>query len=69
MHLGDLDRLDFGDWCRGLAAGRSYVSDGYAHALQFSVNDIAAAEQTAAQETFHVAINEFRRRGSEAKGP
>ena len=31
--------------------------------------NIAAAEQTAAQETFQVAINEFRRRGSEAKGP
>ena len=31
--------------------------------------NIAASEQTAAQETFHVAINEFRRRGSEAKGP
>jgi hypothetical protein len=31
--------------------------------------NIAASERTAAQETFDVAINEFRRRGSEAKGP
>ncbi len=44
VHLGDLDRLDFGDWCRGLAAGRSYVSDGYAHALQFSVNESSAGD-------------------------
>ena len=44
VHLGDLDRLDFGDWCRGLAAGRSYVSDGYAHALQFSVNERSAGD-------------------------
>jgi len=38
VQLGQPDQLDFGDWCRALAAGRSYVSDGYAHALRFSVN-------------------------------
>jgi len=38
---GPLPKVDFGDWCRGIAAGRSYVSDGYAHALEFSVNDVA----------------------------
>uniref|UniRef100_A0A7C2PAC0 EF-hand domain-containing protein n=1 Tax=Schlesneria paludicola TaxID=360056 RepID=A0A7C2PAC0_9PLAN len=38
VQLGQPDRLDFGDWCLGLAAGRSYVSDGYAHAVQFAVN-------------------------------
>jgi hypothetical protein len=32
--------LEFGAWCEGLAAGRSYVSDGYAHALEFQVNDV-----------------------------
>lgn len=30
--------LDFDAWCRGLALGRSYVSDGFAHALEFRVN-------------------------------
>ena len=30
--------LDYAKWCRGLGAGRSYVSDGFAHALQFAVN-------------------------------
>lgn len=35
---GALDAVDFGEWCQGVAAGRSYVSDGYAHALRFSVN-------------------------------
>ncbi|TWT52185.1 hypothetical protein KOR42_30530 [Thalassoglobus neptunius] len=29
--------FEFADWCAGLAAGRSYVSDGYAHALKFEV--------------------------------
>lgn len=44
VHLGELDRLDFAEWCNGLAAGRSYVSDGYAHALQFSVNERSAGD-------------------------
>ena len=37
VQLGKVSRLDFGDWCRGIAAGKSYVSDGFAHALDFSV--------------------------------
>lgn len=37
---GPLDQIDFPDWCIGLAAGRSYVSDGYAHALEFTVDGI-----------------------------
>lgn len=37
VQLGRVERLDFGAWCAGLAAGRSYVSDGYAHALEFTV--------------------------------
>ena len=44
VQLGVVEQLDFGDWCQGLAAGKSYVSDGYAHALQFKVNGIAAGE-------------------------
>ncbi len=38
VDLGKQDRLAFAEWCAGLGAGRSYVSDGYAHALQFEVN-------------------------------
>jgi hypothetical protein len=38
VQLGPVDRLDFSDWCTALARGRSYVSDGYAHALAFTVN-------------------------------
>ena len=32
-----IETLDYGEWCRGLAEGRSYVSDGYAHAVEFDV--------------------------------
>ena len=38
VQLGDVDKVDFPDWCNGIAAGRSYVSDGYAHALHFEVD-------------------------------
>jgi hypothetical protein len=34
-------QLDFAAWCGGLARGRSYVSDGFAHALVFQVNDVS----------------------------
>jgi hypothetical protein len=38
VQLGKVDRVDFGAWCAGVAKGRSYVSDGYAHALEFTVD-------------------------------
>jgi len=37
VQLGKLEELNYAQWCRGLAQGRSYVSDGYAHALDFTV--------------------------------
>jgi len=40
VRLGDVQQLDFTEWCDGLAAGRSYVSDGFAHALEFAVNGV-----------------------------
>jgi hypothetical protein len=48
VHLGKVDRVDFGAWCKGLAKGRSYVSDGYAHALEFTVNGKAPGHEDAA---------------------
>jgi hypothetical protein len=38
VQLGKVDRVEFPAWCEGLAKGRSYVSDGYAHALKFTAN-------------------------------
>lgn len=38
VQLGEISQIDFAAWCRGLAEGRSYVSDGYAHATSFAVN-------------------------------
>lgn len=38
VQLGDVQEVNFVDWCKGVSAGRSYVSDGYAHATAFTVN-------------------------------
>lgn len=38
VQMGDLKELSYQDWIRGVQQGQSYVSDGYAHALRFSVN-------------------------------
>ncbi|WP_417376539.1 CehA/McbA family metallohydrolase [Gimesia maris] len=41
VQLGQQSEVDFTQWCQGIRQGRSYVSDGYAHALEFLVNDVA----------------------------
>jgi hypothetical protein len=35
-----LDKLDYGDWAEGVREGRTYVSDGKSHLLDFRVNDL-----------------------------
>ena len=37
-------QLDFDRWCDGIKAGRSYVSDGHSHLIDFQVNDLAVGE-------------------------
>jgi hypothetical protein len=37
-------KLDFDAWCEGLRLGRSYVSDGRSHLLDFKVNDTSLGE-------------------------
>jgi hypothetical protein len=41
VHLGQDAQLNFAQWCHALATGRSYVSDGYAHLPNMTVNAIA----------------------------
>jgi hypothetical protein len=45
VHLGKVARVEYPQWCRGLARGRSYVSDGYAHAFDFGVNGKASGDE------------------------
>jgi hypothetical protein len=44
VRLGRQARVDYAQWVDGVARGRSYVSDGYAHALDFTVNGRSAGE-------------------------
>lgn len=58
VQLGkDLDKIEFKDWARGLAKGRSYVSDGYAHALHFSVEGKVPGERVKLAEKGKVAVS------------
>lgn len=45
VKLGKIDRIDFRQWCEAMAQGRSYVSDGYAHALDFTVAGQSAGDE------------------------
>lgn len=36
--------LDYDDWCEAIRKGRNYVSDGYSHLLEFSVNGVSMGE-------------------------
>lgn len=45
VQLGRLERVDFAKWVEGLARGRSYVSDGYAHAFEFLVDGKRAGDE------------------------
>jgi hypothetical protein len=56
VQLGKVDKIDFGAWCEGVAKGRSYVSDGYAHALEFTVNDKPAGGAVALDAPGKVAV-------------
>jgi hypothetical protein len=44
VRLGNVDHVDYTAWCRGLANGKSYVSDGFAHALDFTVENVGPGE-------------------------
>ncbi|MCC6417196.1 MAG: CehA/McbA family metallohydrolase [Gemmataceae bacterium] len=56
VRLGKVERVDFTAWCEGLAKGRSYVSDGYAHALEFTVAGKSAGQSVALKEAGRVAV-------------
>jgi hypothetical protein len=56
VQLGKIDKVDFTAWCEGIRKGRSYVSDGYAHALAFTVNDKAPGDRVELAEGGKVAV-------------
>jgi len=44
VFLGKQKAVDYAQWIAGVARGRSYVSDGYAHAFDFQVNGTPAGD-------------------------
>jgi hypothetical protein len=44
VRLGEVKQVDYTAWCEGIRAGRSYVSDGYAHAVEFQVGGVRPGE-------------------------
>ena len=57
VQLGKVDRVDFKEWAERLATGRSYVSDGYAHALTFTVGGKAIGDKLDVPESTVVKVN------------
>ena len=45
VQLGKPARVDYAQWSQGIARGRSYVSDGYAHALEFRVDGKSSGDE------------------------
>src|SRR6185369_9340710 len=37
-------KLDYDRWCEGIRQGRSYVSDGKSHLMNFKVNDLEVGQ-------------------------
>jgi len=56
VQLGKVDRVDFEAWCEGIGKGRSYVSDGYAHALEFAVNGKTPGQKVELTEPGKVTV-------------
>jgi hypothetical protein len=44
VQLGKQDGVNYPAWCRAVAGGSSYVSDGYAHAFDFAVEGKSSGE-------------------------
>ncbi len=51
-----IEQIDFKAWAEGLAKGHSYVSDGYAHALEFSVDGKVPGEKVKLREKGMVTV-------------
>jgi len=54
VKVDDTSKISFEQWVRGIAAGRSYVSDGYSHLQEFQVNGV----QPGGAENSILAIDE-----------
>ena len=56
VQLERQDRVDYQQWCQGLAIGNSYVSDVYAHAFDFTVNGETAGSEVSLSKPAKVSV-------------
>ena len=56
VRLGRQSRIDYAQWAQGIARGRSYVSDGYAHALEFDVDGKPSGDELVVAGPRSVAV-------------
>jgi hypothetical protein len=56
VFLGRQTAIDYRHWIAGIARGRSYVSDGYAHAFDFAVNGKPAGDQVSLERPGRVSV-------------
>jgi hypothetical protein len=57
VQLGKQTRLDYARFIEGIARGRSYVSDGYAHAFDFGVNGKSSGDELQLAVPGKVTVN------------
>lgn len=56
VQMGKIDKIDYAKWCEGIAKGRSYVSDGYSHALEFTVDGKTLGDEVQLAAANKVAV-------------
>jgi hypothetical protein len=56
VYLGKQTRVDYAQWCQGIARGRGYVSDGYAHAFDFGVEGKTSGDELQLAAPGNVAV-------------
>ena len=56
VFLGKPTAVDYAQWVAGVARGRSYVSDGYAHALDFTVNGRPSGDEVGLADAGKVTV-------------
>jgi len=57
VRLGKQTRIDYAQWMDGVARGRSYVSDGFAHALEFTVDGKRSGDELSLAESRAVTVS------------
>jgi hypothetical protein len=56
VQMGKIDKIDYTKWCDLIREGRTYVSDGYAHALEMTVNGKTLGDEVKLESAGNVTV-------------